>query len=494
MNTPGDPSPPVQNQDEETRLSKDQSKEVLVNGNLVTKSWATVAGKPYLSKFDYEVSLIDGKAIVPVPVEVLEDAPPLWEDFLVGRFASVAPHVAKIHVIVNKIWNLGDRSIKIDVFEVNATTVKFRIRNASARNRALRRGMWNICQIPMMVSKWSPIAEDAQPEITSMPMWVTIKNVPHSMFSWKGLSFLASPVGIPIRLHRETELVTNFDEAKIFVDVDLSKDLPRSYFFEIKGEEVNVTFEYPWLPLRCGVCRKWGHTEEGCFANLGRTTGVNLSVSSPSEGSPNDAITNMQSPNMRSDNQQGSESRKPELAVPMTTSPGKQDFELAVVETYVSGTMTANLDREEGEIISTVNTEQLGEGKEVMEDTTNEEWSVVSPKKSCRSSDKTQKSLESAQVTYHASRFSVLEEEAEDHGLEEAEHIEKEQDDMTSNQTDQKEDLETQKKGILTKRNIRVVLPRSSKSAHKILSENPTQKAKVSAPSNSNRRTSKNSH
>lgn len=71
---------------------------------------------------------------------------------------------------MNKIWNLGDMSIKIDVYEVNSTTVKFRIRNVAARMCALRRGMWNICEQPMMMSKWTPIVEDAQPEIKIMPL------------------------------------------------------------------------------------------------------------------------------------------------------------------------------------------------------------------------------------------------------------------------------------------------------------------------------------
>lgn len=104
-----------------------------------------------------------------------------------------------------------------------------------------------------------------------MPLLVTIKNVPHSMFSWKGLSFIASPVGEPIRLHQETQLVTNFEEAKIFVDVDLSKSLPKSYYFNIKGEgEKHVTFEYPWLPKRCGCCKKWGHSDNECLSQTRR--------------------------------------------------------------------------------------------------------------------------------------------------------------------------------------------------------------------------------
>ncbi|KAL0645871.1 hypothetical protein Bca4012_044162 [Brassica carinata] len=35
---------------------------------------------------------------------------PLWKDFLVCRFLSAAPHVAKIHVIVNKVWPWGLKS------------------------------------------------------------------------------------------------------------------------------------------------------------------------------------------------------------------------------------------------------------------------------------------------------------------------------------------------------------------------------------------------
>lgn len=70
-------------------------------------------------------------------------------------------HVAKIHVIVNKIWSLGDKSVKVDIFVVNDKMVKFRIRDSSTRSRVLRRGMWNIANIPMIVSKWSPIIEDS---------------------------------------------------------------------------------------------------------------------------------------------------------------------------------------------------------------------------------------------------------------------------------------------------------------------------------------------
>ncbi|CAE6224908.1 unnamed protein product [Arabidopsis arenosa] len=170
------------------------------------KSWVQVAQKHVFTKQKFVVEAVDGQERVVVPKEVFVGAKPLWEDFVIGKFLSTkAPHVGKIHMIVNKIWRLGDKTTLIDVFEVNETTVKFRIRNEGMRHRILNRGMWNIMDLPMVVSKWSPFAEEAQPAMKSIQLWVTLKDVPSSLFTDKGLEFLSSAVGRPKRLHPKTE-------------------------------------------------------------------------------------------------------------------------------------------------------------------------------------------------------------------------------------------------------------------------------------------------
>lgn len=240
---------------------------------VTVKSWAKIViNRPTLSKHTFQFSEVNGSNSVMVPDAILEDAP-LWEDFLVGLFASIAPHIAKIHVIVNKIWPFGDKRVKIDVFAVSEKMVKFRIRELSVRTRVIRREMWNIADVPMVVSKWSPKAEDAQPKIKTMPMWVVIKNVPHSMYSWKGLGFLASIVGEPKRLHPDTELCKNFEEAKVFVEVDLAKDLPKTHNFCLKKDEnITVDFSYSWFSPRCHTCDKWGHLADVCLATPKQVT------------------------------------------------------------------------------------------------------------------------------------------------------------------------------------------------------------------------------
>lgn len=87
-------------------------------------TWVSVAQKKGLRKYDVEVTDQNGQKSVEVPSEVSENASSLWEDFILGNFLDTTPHVAKVHVILNKIWSFGDKSQKIDVIEVDSKTIK----------------------------------------------------------------------------------------------------------------------------------------------------------------------------------------------------------------------------------------------------------------------------------------------------------------------------------------------------------------------------------
>lgn len=92
------------------------------------------------------------------------------------------------------------------------------------------------------------------------------ENIPANMFSWKGLSFAACPIGVPDRLHPETAQCLNIKVAKIFGKADLKKELPRALSFNFHGKETLVEYTYPWLPTRCENCEKWGHLAKVCLA------------------------------------------------------------------------------------------------------------------------------------------------------------------------------------------------------------------------------------
>ena len=111
---------------------EDAGKEKFTEGGIdlksMGKSWVKVAtNKKSLKKYEVEVSNKDGVHMVEIPDEVLENSTPLWEDFIVGKFLDLAPHVAKVHMVLNKIWKYGDPTAKIEVYEVNGKMMRFKV-------------------------------------------------------------------------------------------------------------------------------------------------------------------------------------------------------------------------------------------------------------------------------------------------------------------------------------------------------------------------------
>lgn len=213
------------------------------NRRKMDQSWVDAAqDKKKLRKYDIEVLSKEGINTIEITEGIIENSTPLWEDFLIGKFLDPAPHVAKVHMVLNKIWKYGDPSIKVDVYEVNGKTMRFKVSSLKAREKILRRGMWNVVGVPIIVSKWSPKAEDEEREDEAIPMWVHLEKVPLHMYSWEGLSFITSTVGVPVKPHQDTIACTKMDEAKIFVNVDVSKTLPKEITFSKDGNSFTVKF------------------------------------------------------------------------------------------------------------------------------------------------------------------------------------------------------------------------------------------------------------
>ena len=344
-------------------------------------SWVSAAqDKKVLKKFNVEITNRDGLHSVVIPKEALANQTPLWEDFVVGKFLDISPHIAKVHMVLNRIWKYGEVAAKVEVYEVNATTMRFRVPNPKAREKILRKGMWSIAGVPMVVTKWTPRAEEEKQEEESIPMWVHLRRVPLHMFSWEGLGFITSAVGFPVKLHPETLACSNFEEAKVFAKVDVSKALPKVINFTKNGKEFEVDFQFPWLPARCKLCDKWGHMEEVCkMKEEEKVSGKGLSTDLEKvvEG---DLVSTKQLEN------------------------SKEEFAQISKVGIVEKSLEADTQKEEN---------PAGEKVVVTSDETSS-WALVSPAKMGRSPAKDQTEV----LHISASKFAVLsvEEEREDRG------------------------------------------------------------------------------
>lgn len=391
-----------------------------------------------------------------VPDDIIEDSTPLREDFIIGKFLSKAPHVGKVHVIVNKIWPLGDKTAKIDAFVVNDLTVKFRIRDRATRTRVIKRHMWNIAGVPMYVSKWAPNVEEEPPTMNSVPLWVVMKNVPHKMYSWEGLGFLASAVGNPKKLHPDTETCKSFEEARVSVIADLSKELPKSFRFKSsKGVDSVVEFSYPWLPERCNSCSKWGHKTEVCSYG-GKKTQISK------EGTE-------QIPKGKEDTEREEGEIDMEAVMPEEEPEKVEAFDKHATVTVPDA---GDCETEQGEIeTALVQTEVMA-----IESNGEGEWHTVSPSKKGRH-DVEQETNENI---LSASKFSVLAvEEKDDDAV--VELTDRNQGDVEGQETQpsggnenkgntpNQQKRRARRKPTREENGTRTCLPRVSKSAHKII-------------------------
>ncbi|KAL0789355.1 hypothetical protein Bca101_005601 [Brassica carinata] len=400
----------------------------------LTRSWVKVAqqNQKELTKYDVQIKMEDGIGSVEIPDEVFKDPQPLWEDFLIGKFLDKAPHIGKVHEIVNTIW-ASDKSQMVEVYEINPTTMKFRILDSAMRERVLRRGMWNLAEVPVVMTEWKPFVEEEELH-NSVPLWVHLKNVPMNMFSWKGLSFATSPIGVLVKLHPDTALCKDLKVAKVFIKADLTKALPRSMNFEYQGKDTLIDFTLPWLPTKCTTCGKWGHSEKDCLK-------------------PKEAEV------AKIDDEVVVSSKKVEEESTKELDSGNNE-EIQTVQSH-----TENENPEEAEQVVDVRTS----GKENKD---NQEESWLTPVKVSRTPEKT-KDLESGQGSIISnSLFSVLssdEEEEKGEILQQEAAIEK--DEIPPQEPIQKKQ-EVQNKAMST----RPSLPRVSKDNHRFVSNSNVPK------------------
>lgn len=107
-----------------------------------------------MKKYEVEIIPTNGKYKVVISEDIFFDSIFLWEDFVVGKFLDIAFYIVKVYMVVNKIWSYGEVKVKIEVYDVNVNTMRFKIISQKVREKVIKRGMWNIVGVLMVVKKW----------------------------------------------------------------------------------------------------------------------------------------------------------------------------------------------------------------------------------------------------------------------------------------------------------------------------------------------------
>ncbi|XP_013713679.2 putative GPI-anchored protein pfl2 [Brassica napus] len=175
--------------------------------------------------------LEDGTPMVTIPSKLLLHGPENQKEYIIGQFHRC--------------------SIPSDV---------------STRSWILQRGLWHLDDCLMFVAPWSPAASLSLPEISTIPVWVTLKNIPSRLYSNPGISRIASALGAPMLTNKPRLDPTLMGETKILVEVELDKQFPQKIALNDKRGTISlVDVEYSWIPTKCGKCGHLGHKDSRCL-------------------------------------------------------------------------------------------------------------------------------------------------------------------------------------------------------------------------------------
>ncbi|KAF8110946.1 hypothetical protein N665_0077s0009 [Sinapis alba] len=206
---------------------------------------------------------VSGAPYVLIPDENIEAAKLEFKDFAYARFHGDYPLMGKIIGVVNAVW--AKTGLRIFVHNIGQGIYLLRVTNPRAREVLLSRTCWNIGGLPMFVAPWSPEYSPDEPPLTSAIIPVELQNVPYLLFNRESLSRIATAVGKPESLFPETERKENLAVAKLYVRVDLTAPLPHRIISGFSnGKEVQIDVSYPWLPVKCEACKRFGHNKDKC--------------------------------------------------------------------------------------------------------------------------------------------------------------------------------------------------------------------------------------
>ncbi|GJY86242.1 ATPase, F1/V1/A1 complex, alpha/beta subunit [Tanacetum coccineum] len=124
----------------------------------------------------------------------------------------------------------------------------------------LENGSWFIRNNPLILRKWHFDENLVKEDVSTIPVWVKLYDVPVTAFSEDGLSAIATKLA-------DVELKDN-------IVAPMPKITREGYY------TCNICVEYELKPPRCACCKVFGHVLEECPKNIGASATKNLKKTS----------------------------------------------------------------------------------------------------------------------------------------------------------------------------------------------------------------------
>ncbi|KAF5182809.1 zinc ion binding / nucleic acid binding protein [Thalictrum thalictroides] len=234
----------------------------------------SVVPNPWAALFNYQTpgfatslssfvpTFVDGHA--DVPQELIDQGLEVWKDYAVGFFIDRKLPYKLVKDSLTKAWKLGADFEMI----TDKQLYYFKFVSEEDKRKVIEMGPVFIVGRVFIISNWSPEIEAQRDYITSVPIWAKILDLPKELWTDDGISYAASLIGNPKCMDELTAKRKRLSFARVCVEVDVSRELPKTISLKIGQKFYICKVEYPWIPLSCSKCKRFGHSDKKCHSKV----------------------------------------------------------------------------------------------------------------------------------------------------------------------------------------------------------------------------------
>ncbi|GJX35827.1 reverse transcriptase domain-containing protein, partial [Tanacetum coccineum] len=209
-----------------------------------------------------------------LPKAAMEGVKSRYDNTLVGYFVGKSLAFTIVQNYVNNVWAKFGLS---KLMKTDNGVFLFKFDTKSGMDQVIERGPWLIRNTPLILNKWAPNISLKPDEVTTVPVWVKLYNVPVVAYSEDGLSLIATQVGKPIMLDSFTSSMCvdswgRISFARALIEIHANSELKKEVKMAIPIDDVDgsgyisevIQVEYEWTPPHCLDCKLFGHNSEKC--------------------------------------------------------------------------------------------------------------------------------------------------------------------------------------------------------------------------------------
>ncbi|XP_022032393.2 uncharacterized protein LOC110933481 [Helianthus annuus] len=167
----------------------------------------------------------------------------------------------------------------LDISTNNNGIFFFKFRTEIGMLNAIDKGPWLVNDIPLCIKKWEAGICIEKLEPSSIPLWVTIPNLPLELWNSESICSMLSCIGEPILFDKVTAERCGMKEgppgfARVLVEVNADTILPdyvKTYYPEDEGTLVfikEVKVVYQMKVMKCSACKVFGHDFVSCTKRM----------------------------------------------------------------------------------------------------------------------------------------------------------------------------------------------------------------------------------